>query len=133
MFYKTKLLIPRNTSITSPVSVSFKLTYGVIKHWWILFRPGNPELAQIQILHRMHHLIPTSPDEWLSADNYVFSIPDQYELFDDPFELTVYGYNLDVAFPHTILVHAVVLPPPRPRPQRFLQRLFGQGAPIEGA
>ncbi len=132
MFFKTNLLIPRNTSIISPVSVTWKLTYGQIMNWWILFRPGNPELAHIQVLHRLHHVIPTSPDEWLTADNYVFGIPDRYNLFEDPFELTIYGYNLDVAFPHTVLFHANVLPPPRPRPQQFLQRLFGQPPPEAG-
>ncbi len=129
MPYKSSIAIPINTSADDPTIVAWRLGFGIIRRWWILFRPGNPELAQIRVFHRLHQLIPQNPDDWLTADNFVFVIPDHYRLFDKPFELTIHGHNLDVAFAHTVVLHAQVLPPSTPQPSTFLQRLFSPAAP----
>lgn len=129
MPFKTSITIPINTPVTAPTKITWRLGYGVIRRWWILFRPGNPELAQIQIFHRLHQLIPQEPDTWLTADDFVFVIPDHYRLFDQPFELTVHGHNLDTAFEHTIVLHAQVLTPIDQPAAGLLQRLFRPVAP----
>ena len=58
----------------------------------------------VQIRNQNVTLYPRDGSSWFIGDNYALSFPDLYELYVDSDELSVYTYNLDTAYCHSVQV-----------------------------
>lgn len=104
MFRFIRLRVAANTLETDPATKRIQLTKGVITYWWVGFPPGCCDLVRVTIYEFEHQILPRGEDEDLYWDGYVYSIPDSYELVDEPYEIEVRAWNEDDTYPHTVVV-----------------------------
>ena len=102
MLYSYDLVLPANTAPAAPAHYDLKLTHGVVTRVEVQFPPGCAGLAHVYARRALYQVWPTNPDADLSADGYVIAWNEYYELFADPMFLTLFGYNLDDTYPHTV-------------------------------
>ena len=110
MYYDVSFTIPANTAEATPEELRVKLTHGVIHRVEIGFPAGCAGLAHLQIREGGHQAWPTNPDGSFNTDDYTIPIDDYYELFEEPYTLTLTGWNLDDTYDHTLEVRIGVLP-----------------------
>lgn len=128
MFFAFDLPIPANTAKASPVEVQATLTHGIIHRVEIEFPAYCAGLAYVAIRRGIHQLWPLNPDGAFRSDDYVIAWDEYQELLDEPYEITLVGWNLDDTYPHTPIVRIGLFPPEiAEAPQRsagLLQRLL---------
>jgi len=120
MLYKTDLTIPKKEEVNGTASTSMKLCEGTITRSFVLFPSGCAGLAWVQIWLNGYQLIPWHRGQWLRGDDHIIRDESRYPIQSAPRLLTIYGYNEDTLYPHTIAVgvevsasEAIVgLPPP---------------------
>jgi len=120
MLFKTDLEIPSGQEKDDPVSTTMKLCEGAITRSFVLFPSGCAGLAWVQIWLNGYQLIPWERGEWLRGDDHIIRDDSRYPVSEQPRLLTIYGYNEDETYPHTIQVGVEVsasevivgLPPP---------------------
>lgn len=110
MFYDVSFTIPANTTKAAPLEQHVKLSHGVIHRVEVGFPSGCAGLAHLQILEGAHHVWPTNPAGSFNTDDYTIPIDDYYELFEEPYTLTLVGWNEDDTFSHTLEVRFGILP-----------------------
>ena len=127
MLYKTDLLIPRKVVENGTASTTMKLCEGTITRSFIQFPSGCAGLVWAQLWLNGHQLVPWERGEWLRGDDHIIPDNSRYPVTGPPRLLTIYGYNEDELYPHTIQVGVEVaaseafagLPPP----EELLQEL----------
>jgi hypothetical protein len=102
MFYDKALTIPANTLENAPEELEVKLTHGVITHVEVEFPPGCHGMVSTYIRRGLHQVWPTNPDSRFASDGRAIIWEDYYELFDEPFTLTIGGYSLGTTYDHEI-------------------------------
>lgn len=110
MFYDVSFTISANTAKSAPREERVKLTHGVIHRVEIGFPDNCAGLAHLQIREGGHQVWPTNPQGSFNTDGYTIVIDDYYELFEEPYTLTLVGWNLDDTYDHTLEVRFGVLP-----------------------
>jgi len=110
MFYDFSITIPANTPEASPVEERALLDHGVISHVEVEFPPGCAGLVRTYIRHSLHQLWPSNPEGYFWTDGRAIVWNDYYELFAEPYDLIIGGYNLDDFYPHEITFRFEVLP-----------------------
>lgn len=111
MFYDVSFTIPANTTKAAPTELDVKLTHGVVHRVEIGFPSGCAGLAHLQIRNALNQVWPTNPEGDFNTDDYTIPIDDYYELFEEPYILTLVGWNLDDTYSHTLEVRLGILPP----------------------
>ncbi len=109
MLYKYDLQIPNNTAKSEMVSLECPLSFGYIRKTTISFPYGCSGLAHVFIKHIERQVYPSNPDESFNYDDYTIEIEDNYPILDRPFFFTVYGWNFDDTFNHTITFRFTVI------------------------
>lgn len=110
MFYDKVLTIPANTLAASPEELELQLTHGVITHVEVEFPPGCHGMVYVYVRRGSHQVWPTNPDSQFASDGRAIVWDDYYELFDDPYVLTVGGYSPDTSYDHEITFRFEVTP-----------------------
>lgn len=110
MYYDYSFIIPANTTQASPHTEDVKLTHGVIHRVEVGFPQGCAGLAHLQIKRALHQVWPTNPQGSFNTDDYTIPINEFYELFTEPYILTLVGWNLDDTYDHTLEVRIGILP-----------------------
>lgn len=109
MLYTTSLTIPANTSQAAFVSDDILLVPGTITRVFVHFPPGCCGLAHVVIMDKSFQLWPTSPGESLHGDTYPIEWAEDYLIRENPYQLTVRGWNLDNLYDHTVTVMLALL------------------------
>ena len=110
MFFSFNLAIPAGTAQTAPVEVEALLAHGIIHRVEIEFPAGCAGLAHVAIRRGLHQLWPLNPDASFATDDWIIAWDEHQELLEEPYALTLVGYNLDDIFPHTPVIRLGVLP-----------------------
>jgi len=110
VYYDVSFTIPANTTKAAPQEQDVKLTHGVVHRVEIGFPSGCAGLAHLQIRRGSHQVWPTNPQGSFNTDDYIIPIDDYYELFEEPYILTLVGWNLDDTYDHTLEVRFGILP-----------------------
>lgn len=111
MYYDVSFTIPANTAEAAPQEQQVKLAHGVIHRVEIGFPSGCAGLAHFQIRHGLYQVWPTNAQGSFNTDDYTIPIDDHYDLFEEPYILTLVGWNLDDTYDHTLEVRIGILPP----------------------
>ena len=127
MLFKTDLLIPSGQEFDDPASTTMTLCEGTIVRTFILFPSGCAGLAWVQIWLNGYQLIPWERGEWLRGDDHIIPDNSRYPVTGPPRLLTIFGYNEDTLWPHTVQVGVEVAAPEAvlglPPPEVLLQEL----------
>ena len=108
MYYQATVAIPANTLESDPLIVTLVLTRGVISTIRVGFPPGCAGLAHIVLREKGWQVVPWTLGESLHWDGYVFEFSPRYLLTAEPFDLTIYAWNDDDSYSHTVFVGAEV-------------------------
>jgi hypothetical protein len=124
VFFDISFTIPANTAEATPQEQAVKLTHGIIHRVEIRFPSGCAGLTYLKIIHGLHQIYPTNPDGSFRDDDQPIGFNDYYEFFEEPYKLTLVGWNLDDTYNHTLEVRFGILPPEVLLPEEgFLDRL----------
>lgn len=109
MDYWHALTIPVSTPVTSPHREVMLLSLGVIREIMLFFPKGQRGYAHCRILRFEHQQWPTTPNAWYLGDGTVIEFPENYSLYQMPYEIILEGYNADPDHDHTVYVRVTVL------------------------
>lgn len=104
MFFEFPILVPANTPRTNPIRLEVTIPHGIITHVEIDFPPGPQRLVGVAIYHYEHQILPTNPQGWFRADDYVIRFSENYRLPEDFNPLRIYAYNEDTLYDHEVIV-----------------------------
>mgnify|MGYP001563722508 CR=1 FL=1 len=110
MFFSYNLALPANTPKTAPVEVEALLTHGIIHRVEIEFPAGCAGLVHVAVRRGLHQLWPLNPDGDLASDDWIIAWDEHQEVLEEPYAVTLTGYNLDDIYPHTPIVRIGLLP-----------------------
>lgn len=110
MYYDVSFTIPANTAKAAPLEQQVKLCHGVIHRVEIGFPSGCAGLVHLQVRHGLYQVWPTNAQGSFNTDDYTIPIDDYFELFEEPYILTLVGWNLDDTYDHTLEVRFGILP-----------------------
>jgi len=110
MLFTKTLTIPANTAESSPASVRFGLDKGVITRVEVEFPAGCAGLVQAHIDRGLTQVWPTNNDGTLRSDGRAIVWADYYEMFDEPLDLDLVGWNDDDTYSHEILFRFELTP-----------------------
>lgn len=102
--YNREITIPANTLKTSPLTDEIILPSGIITKLTVGFAWGVAWLAGISLWRYNHQEIPSEIDTWITGNEIVYSFDVHVEILNEPFAITLYGFNEDELFEHTIQV-----------------------------
>lgn len=108
MFRFVKLWIPPDTPKSDPVTKTIQLTEGVITNWWVGFPDGCADYVHCAVYEFEHQILPRGEDEDLFWNDYVFPIPEHYELTDEPYEIEVRAWSEDDSYDQYVVVGVVL-------------------------
>ena len=111
MHYNFNLEIPANTSKSNKIEQICKINYGIIRQVVVYFRGGCADLAHVTIYHWERQIFPTNINQNYAFDDYPVVFESFYPILEVPYELKIYGWNLDDIFSHTITFMFNILHP----------------------
>lgn len=132
MFYEFAVAIPANTPATAPVEEDVHLSPGTVVRVDFQFPRGCVGLVHVQVWKGEHQVWPVNTDGNISSEGQTVTFPEDYDVDEDPFTLTLRGWNLDDTFPHTITFRFAVLPLESGRSGRAAGGLVGRIAAALG-
>lgn len=133
MHYDFDIEIPANTAKADMIKFVKPVCYGILRKVGIYFRGGCADLAHVKIYHWERQIFPTNVDGDYAFDDYAVEFDEYYPILETPYNLTVYGWNLDDTWKHTISFMFLVLHPEtvgrpelRPTTEEELTDLLGE-------
>jgi len=110
MIYTAQITISKNTAYGSRASTNIGCGVGVIHKIDIVLPPGCEQLVHVALYEGGHPFAPTNEGMSFTGDGEVISFPEFYEFKDVPHIVTVWTWNTDECYNHTILVRIYMLP-----------------------
>ena len=110
MLFEASITIPKSTSASSPKTQILTIAHGIITKFMVRPRPGHAALAHLVILHREHQIAPSTEGMSFSGDTFPIDWEEYYEMYHEPYELKLKGWNEDDTYPHTFDVFVSILP-----------------------
>ena len=110
MFYSQSLTIPANTPESAAIELHYPIAHGVIHHVEIEFEKWCANLLHIQILRFRQMIFPSTPGASFAADGETIAWNDYFEVFEDPYTLTIVGWNDDDFFEWTARIRVGIIP-----------------------
>ena len=110
MLFEASITIPKNTTQAAPEEVILKIAHGIITKIMVRPRPGHAALAHCVIRHHEHQIAPSIEGMSFSGDTFPIDWEEYYEMYHEPYELKLEGWNDDDTYPHTFDVFVAVLP-----------------------
>jgi len=110
MLFQASITIPKNTTEADPIIAYLKIAHGIITKFMVRPRPGHAGLAHLIILHKEHQIAPSTESMNLHGDTFPIDWEDYYEMYHEPYELKLKGWNTDDTYPHAFDVYVAVVP-----------------------
>ena len=111
MHYSFDLTIPENTAEENKISLRCPVNYGILRRVEIFFPYGCAGLVHVQIYRFEHQIFPSNIDSSYADNDYHLSFEEYYPILDLPYELKIFGWNLDDYFDHTVTFRFSVINP----------------------
>ncbi len=110
MLFQASITIPKSTPRTAPTMQILTIAHGIITKIMVRPRPGHAALAHCVILHHEHQIAPSTEGMSLSGDTFPIDWEEYYEMYHEPYELKIKGWNDDDTYPHTFDIFVAILP-----------------------
>lgn len=124
MFRSIELEVPANTPASDPATKVLELCDGIIRTWYVGFPHGCFDRVRAQVFQFEHQILPQSEGEYLAWSGYIFVIPDEYVLEDEPFEVELRASNADITNPHTVFLGVDLEEIPEETVESLLERFL---------
>ena len=98
-----EVLVPKNTTRTSPQRTEIPVAKGIVTQTRITFPPGPAGYTGIRVRHGGVQVIPARLTEWLTGDDITFTYSQTLNLLGTGGTLTVEAYNEDTVYNHTVI------------------------------
>lgn len=108
MYYQETVTIPASTSKNEALKRTLRLNSGIIRRILVGFPDGACGLVHVQVFDKSWQVLPWTLGESLCWNNYVFDLSMHYELKSEPYALTIYAWNDDDTYEHTVFVGVVL-------------------------
>jgi len=108
MYYKWEKSILANTLEADAIEECLQLTRGTIREILLGFPPGACGLLHLQVRDKGWQIVPWTPLQSVAWDDYVFVLPCDYDLDEEPYDLTIRAWNLDDTYAHLAFVGVVL-------------------------
>lgn len=108
--YSRSITVPANTPEGTFPETTIALSHGVITRVIFRPRPGHSSLLHLRIFRRRSQIFPHNTDDDLHGDADPVQWNDWYEIFNEPFALTLMAWNDDILYQHTFDIAFAVLP-----------------------
>lgn len=109
MLFTAELVIPADTPATAPVRQTVDLAVGTITAFSLFFPYKRGAFVGVRLRRFEHQQWPTNPDGWIVGDDEAVAWGEDFDVLEEPFELTLEGYNTDDSFPHTVYLRVAML------------------------
>lgn len=111
MIYRKSITTAANTAEADKQAATFKICKGIIHQIDIVFPPGCGGKLHLAINHGLHQVWPINPDENFASSGETISFEEYIEVNYEPFELTVYTWNLSTTYSHEVIIRLGVKRP----------------------
>jgi hypothetical protein len=102
MHFKFSINVPANTPSSAPVTQEIKLTKGTIIQVGYWFIPDCAGYVGTRVKLAEHVVWPTNPGEWYIRNEGGEVFPENYDLTQLPYKLTIEAYNEDDSYDHDV-------------------------------
>ncbi len=126
MFYEYDLTVPANTPAASPAELTAVLNVGTITRVEIQFPPGCNGMVSVAVDHWGRQLWPGDPDEDIAGGGSIVAWEEDFDLEDEPYELTLRGWSPGTTYQHVITFRFALLPLEVARGRRDSGSLIGR-------
>jgi len=110
MIYDVDITIPANTTEANAIKTDIKVTFGVVHQFDIVFPAGCAGLVYTRLQDGAHPVVPSTAGMNLSGDGIQITGKEFYEIETAPTVLSVYSWNDDDTYAHTITWRIYILP-----------------------
>jgi len=110
MIYSYTISTPKITPENNPLITPLPIGRGVIHYWHILFPPGSLGTVRFRIKKGGDYMLPDNPDSYIRGNDTVFKGKDFKFIDNEPYELSLYSWNLDSYNDHEIDISIFQLP-----------------------
>lgn len=110
MLFETSITIAVGKTKTNPQVETLKIAHGIITKIMVRPRPGHHALAHCVILHHEHQIAPSIEGMDFSGDTFPIDWEEYYEMYHEPYELKIVGWNDDDTYPHSFDIFVAILP-----------------------
>lgn len=124
MFRHLHLEVPASTPASTPATKVLELRDGIIHTWYVGFPHGCFDRVRAKVYQFEHQILPQTEGEYLAWSGYIFVIPDEYLLEDEPYEIELRAWNLDTTNAHTVYLGVDLQEIPEETPESLLKRLL---------
>lgn len=119
MIYSFSVSTLANTAEADRKKTELPLTQGVIHQIDVVFPTGCAGLLYAALNYGLFQVWPYNTGEYFHTDGETISFREHWELLFPPWELSLYTYNLDTVYSHSVIIRLGILP------RKFiLRRLF---------
>jgi len=102
--------VPKDTTAADATEQSLHMTKGVVVRVQIVFPSGCWGLVHVKFYHGNFQIWPINPDGDYAANGETVDFPESYDLKEVPAKITMWAYNNDQTYSHTITARVTVLP-----------------------
>lgn len=111
MHYSFDLTIPAQTTEVNKISLVCPINYGMLRQVEIFFPWGCAGLVHVHINRFEHQVFPSNIDSNYSDNDYHLKFEEYYPILELPYNLAVWGWNLDDYFEHVVTCRFLVIHP----------------------
>lgn len=90
---------------------TLRLCSGVINNIEFFFPDGCCGLVHVHLNDGLHQIAPLSPDQDLTGSGNIIKYNEDINFVSEPYELQLWGYNLDTEYDHTVSVRIEIQNP----------------------
>lgn len=119
MIYSFSVSTPANTAEADRQKTDLKVARGVVHQIDVVFPTGCAGLLYVAINYGLYQVWPSNPDEYFHTDGETISFREHWELIFSPYRLSLFTYNLDTTYAHSVIIRLGILPR-----KYILRRLF---------
>jgi len=104
LFAQKKLSIGANTAKTSPASVEFTLTPGLLEKVWVHFPDGCNQLVNVVVLHGERQIIPKDENESIAGNDFTYEITQALRILPGHEKFVAKGWSPGTSYDHGVLI-----------------------------
>jgi len=109
MIYQTRITVPANTPIDSPITTSIEVEEDYVTYLGVYFPPGCCNLVHVRFRYGETQIFPHASYEWLSGEGYLMGGRLLFKTPESPCRIRIEAYNNDDTYDHTIIIYVEAL------------------------
>jgi hypothetical protein len=104
VIYLAEVVTPANTTASSPLITTLKVTKGLVYKFNLYMPHGAMGMHYLQVFDGGYQLWPTTPGAAFRGDGIQVDFDDIYSKTTEPWEFKVKSWNTDTTYEHTVWI-----------------------------